>query len=170
MSESYRTQYDKAQFQSHNPLKEGYDYHSAPYPTPRTQYDADLQERTCSSCPFRSIEKYGNDNPSSYRTKYDMEQQKIYAASALGDTDYGKAMYKSGFYSKTPSYTESYKERFADDDAYATGFTRAGFYSSGTPVWSENYRKTRENYGAGPNLYQDPDLPPSFGLFGSNAN
>lgn len=163
-----RTEYDRMMAQKYNPLREG--YNAPPWPGSRTQYDADLQERLCPSCPFRSIEKYGEDNPGMYRTKFDQEMQKTYATTALGDTDYGSALYKAGFYSKTPSYTENYRERFADDDAYATGFYKSGFYSSGTPTWSENYkRRTRENYG-GPNLYQDPDIPASELLFRGNVS
>jgi hypothetical protein len=162
---SSRSNYDRMMAEKYNPIREG--YNAPPFPGGRTQYDADLQNTFCPSCPYKSIENYGNDNPKSYRTNYDMEMQKTYGSAALGDNDYGKALYKAGFYGKNPSY----KENFQDNNAYSTGFYSAGFYNSGTPMWAENYRNrgSRENYSSGPNLYQDPDNFLSYGLFNGPA-
>lgn len=160
---SNRTKYDRDMAERYNPFREG--YNSPPFPTPRTQFDANQQELMCPSCPVKSIEKYGQDVPSQYRTGYDMEYQKVYGASALRATDYGSSLYKAGFNSKNPpSYRESYKGGFRDEGRYEAGFYGAGFYSSTNPTW-ETYKKIRENYSASDNLYQDPDIPSSYGLF-----
>lgn len=146
------------QYGMHNSSREGYDYHSAPFPTPRTKFDAGIQQNFCPSCPYKSIENY-TDNPSQYRTAFDLNMARVFNTSK--DKDYSQAFYKSGYYDRSqPRYerfrrTRPSREGFADDGAYERAFTHAGFIQP-PPTW------VKEGYDS---LYDDPDNPLSYGLF-----
>ena len=151
MTENHRTAYDRAQFNRLNPLAEG--YNAPPFPTPRTQYDADLQARICSNCPYKNIEKY-DPNPAKFRTKYDQELASTFDPQK--SNDYSQSFNKAGYYShSTPT-----REGFLDDGAYERAFSTAGWIKP-PPSYEGFRRNVREGY---PTLYDDSDNLMSYGL------
>jgi hypothetical protein len=47
-AQNQRTPYDQLMNKVYSPMNDA--YHAAPYPTPRTQFDQELEKRLCTCC------------------------------------------------------------------------------------------------------------------------
>lgn len=85
---SQRSRYDIMMQENYNPLREGYHqdntYHTAPWHTPRTKSDSQLQQRWCPDCKDKKQLVEGYAPLYGFRTKYDQELQQMWCPSCPG--------------------------------------------------------------------------------------
>lgn len=96
MTNCDRTNYDKMMLERYNPLREHYDdenkhqYHTAPFPTPRTKFDLSLNKQWChNQSPVLKFKERGwlegyhpqvSQDDTSLRTQFDINLNKKWSS------------------------------------------------------------------------------------------